>query len=113
MKTAKEYKDSLRERKIRVYVKGELLDSASVIDHPFIRGHVNSAAMTYALAGNPEYEDLMTTTSHLTGHKINRFTHIHQSVDAAYHLPEDRYLLSALRGLRRHERHLHRYLRVR
>ena len=24
--------------KIRVYVKGELLDSASVIDHPFIRG---------------------------------------------------------------------------
>lgn len=42
MKTAKEYKDSLRERKIRVYVKGELLDSASVIDHPFIRGHVNS-----------------------------------------------------------------------
>ena len=81
MKTAKEYKDSLRERKIRVYVKGELLDSASVIDHPFIRGHVNSAAMTYALAGNPEYEDLMTTTSHLTGHKINRFTHIHQSVD--------------------------------
>lgn len=81
MKTAQEYKDSLRERKIRVYVKGQLLDSREVIDHPFIRGHVNSAAMTYALAGNPEYADLMTTTSHLTGHKINRFTHIHQSVD--------------------------------
>ena len=81
MKTAQEYKDSLRERKIRVYVKGQLLDSREVIDHPFIRGHVNSAAMTYALAGNPEYADLMTTTSHLTGRKINRFTHIHQSVD--------------------------------
>ena len=36
--------------------------------------------MTYALAGSPQYEDLMTTTSHLTGKKINRFTHIHQSV---------------------------------
>lgn len=81
MKTAQEYKDSLRQRNIRVYVKGELLESDKVIDHPFIRGHVNSAAMTYALAGNPEYADMMTATSHLTGHKINRFTHIHQSVE--------------------------------
>ena len=29
----------------------------------------------------PEYEDLMTAKSHLTGKKISRFTHIHQSVD--------------------------------
>ncbi len=81
MKTAQEYKDSLRQRNIRVYVKGQLLNSQEVIDHPFIRGHVNSAAMTYALANAPEYEDLMTATSHLTGHKINRFTHIHQSTE--------------------------------
>ena len=35
--------------------------------------------MTYDLAQMPEYEDLMTATSSLTGEKINRFTHIHQS----------------------------------
>jgi len=29
----------------------------------------------------PEHEDLMTAKSHLTGKKISRFTHIHQSVD--------------------------------
>ena len=81
MKTAQEYKDSLRSRNIKVYLKGELLDSKTLIDHPFIRGHVNYAAMTYALAGSKEYEDLMTATSHLTGKKINRFTHIHQSTD--------------------------------
>ncbi|MEG0779253.1 MAG: 4-hydroxyphenylacetate 3-hydroxylase N-terminal domain-containing protein [Oscillospiraceae bacterium] len=81
MKTAQEYKDSLRDRKIQVYLKGELLDSATVIDHPFIKGHVNAAAMTYALANAPEYEEIMTTTSHLTGRKINRFTHIHQSTE--------------------------------
>lgn len=81
MKTAKEYKDSLRERKIKVYLKGELLDSTTLIDHPFIRGHVNAAAMTYALANTEEYKDLCTATSHLTGHKINRFTHIHQSTE--------------------------------
>ena len=45
------------------------------------RPHINSAALTYELALRPEYEDLMTATSHLTGKKINRFTHIHQSVD--------------------------------
>lgn len=81
MKTAQEYKDSLRQRHIKVYLKGELLDSATLIDHPFIRGHVNAAAMTYALANTKEYEELMTATSHLTGKKINRFTHIHQSTD--------------------------------
>jgi len=37
--------------------------------------------MTYDLACTPEYEEIMTATSHLTGKKINRFTHIHMSVD--------------------------------
>jgi 4-hydroxybutyryl-CoA dehydratase/vinylacetyl-CoA-Delta-isomerase len=33
------------------------------------------------LAHNPEYSDLAVVTSNLTGEKINRFTHLHQSVD--------------------------------
>lgn len=81
MMTGQEYKDSLRNRNIKVYIKGELIDSYNLIDHPFIKGHVNAAAMTYDLAHDPAYEDLMTTTSHLTGKKINRFTHIHQSTE--------------------------------
>jgi 4-hydroxybutyryl-CoA dehydratase/vinylacetyl-CoA-Delta-isomerase len=64
-----------------VYFKGELLDSKTLIDHPFIKGHVNSAAMTYELAFDPQYEDLMTTTSSFTGKKINRFTCLHMSTD--------------------------------
>ena len=36
---------------------------------------------TYDLAADPQYEDVMTAVSHLTGEKINRFTHIHQSTD--------------------------------
>ena len=81
MKTGQEYKDSLRKRNIKVYFKGQLIPSEEVIDHPYIRGHVNSAAMTYDLAMDPKYEDLMTVKSHLTGEKINRFTHIHQSTE--------------------------------
>ena len=46
----------------------------NVVDHPIIRPSLNSVAMTYELAQMPEYEDLMTATSNLTGEKINRFT---------------------------------------
>lgn len=79
MMTGQEYKDSLKDRNIKVYIKGELIDNKDLIDHPFIRGHVNAASMTYELAHDPAFEDIMTATSHLTGKKINRFTHIHQS----------------------------------
>lgn len=81
MKTGKEYIDSLRSRNIKVYLKGEVLDPKTIPDHPFIKGHCNSAAMTFDLAHDPATEDLVTTTSHLTGKKINRFTHIHHSVE--------------------------------
>ena len=37
--------------------------------------------MTYALASDEEYRDLATTTSHLTGRTISRFTHVHQNVE--------------------------------
>ena len=37
-------------------------------------------ATTYELAEKPEFQDLITATSHITGNKINRFTHIHQSI---------------------------------
>lgn len=81
MKTGKEYIESLRNRKIKVYFKGQPLDPRTLSEHPYIRGHFNSAAVTYDLAHDPAAEDLMTTTSHLTGKKINRFTHIHQSTE--------------------------------
>jgi len=38
-------------------------------------------AATYELAEKPEFQDLMTATSHLTGKKINRFAHIHHSIE--------------------------------
>lgn len=77
--TAKEYVDSLRKLKTRVYMFGEKIDNW--VDHPMIRPSINCVAMTYSLALDPRYEDLMTATSNLTGHKINRFTHLHQSTD--------------------------------
>ena len=77
MMTAKEYIDSLRKLNTRVYMFGEKIDNW--VDHPMIRPSINCVAMTYALAQDPQYADLMTATSSLTGRKINRFTHLHQS----------------------------------
>ncbi|NLT94248.1 MAG: 4-hydroxybutyryl-CoA dehydratase [Clostridia bacterium] len=76
MKNGLEYIESLRSLKPVIYCNGERIES--VVDHPMTRPHVNAAAMTYAFAFGP-YKDLATATSHLTGKKVNRFTHIHQS----------------------------------
>ena len=81
MLTGKEYIESLRNRDIKVYFKGELLDAKTLPENPFMRGHFNAAAMTYDMAFDPATEHLLTTRSHLTGKKINRFTHIHSSVE--------------------------------
>jgi 4-hydroxybutyryl-CoA dehydratase/vinylacetyl-CoA-Delta-isomerase len=77
--TAQEYIDSLQKLKRTIYVMGELVEDP--VNHPIVRPSVNSVAMTYQLALEPEYEDLMTCTSSLTGEKINRFSHLHQSTD--------------------------------
>lgn len=79
MKTAKEYIDSLRDMHHEIHLFGERLKSP--VDHPIIRPTVNCVAATYELAHQPDYESLLTATSHLTGKKINRFCHIHQSLD--------------------------------
>jgi len=77
--TAAQYIESLRKLNTRVYMFGEKVDNW--VDHPIIRPSINCVAMTYALAQDPEYADIMTTTSSLTGKTINRFTHLHQSTD--------------------------------
>ena len=79
MKTAQQYEDSLRKMKFKVFLQGEQVEVP--VDHPIIRPSLNSVKMTYELAADPLHEDLMTAKSHLTGKKINRFCHLHQSCD--------------------------------
>ena len=77
--TAQEYIESLRRMNTRVYMFGKKVDDW--VDHPIIRPSINSVAMTYSLAQEGEYEPLMTATSNLTGKKVNRFNHLHQSTE--------------------------------
>lgn len=77
--TGAQYIESLRKLKTRVYMFGEQVENW--VDHPIIRPSINSVAMTYELAHDPEYADLMTAKSNLTGETVNRFSHLHQSTD--------------------------------
>lgn len=79
MKTAAQYEESLRQLKLKVYLQGELVENP--VDHPIIRPSMNSVKATYALAEDPQYAELMTVTSHLSGEKINRFCHLHQNAE--------------------------------
>jgi 4-hydroxybutyryl-CoA dehydratase/vinylacetyl-CoA-Delta-isomerase len=76
MMTKDEYIESLRRQKKRIFLMGEEIEN--YVDHPIIRPSINACGATYDLASQPEYEELMTATSSLTGKKINRFTHLHQ-----------------------------------
>ena len=79
LKTPEEFIQSIADLDLEIYLFGEKVDD--YVNHPVIRPSLNCIAMTYELARQPEYEDLMLATSHLTGTKVNRFTHIHQSTE--------------------------------
>jgi len=79
LKTAEEYVESLRKLNLNVYFFGKRVEEPA--DFPITKPSQNSVALTYSLAQDPSYSDVMTATSHLTGERINRFTHIPQSTE--------------------------------
>ena len=59
--TSEDYINSLRGRKLKVYLFGELVEEP--VEHPMIRPSINAVAETYELAqSEPE---LASATSHL------------------------------------------------
>jgi 4-hydroxybutyryl-CoA dehydratase/vinylacetyl-CoA-Delta-isomerase len=70
--TGDEYISSIRNRSLKVYLFGELVEEPT--DHPIIRPSINALAKTYDLAiENPE---LALVTSPFTGEKVSRFLNI-------------------------------------
>ncbi|MFQ6075496.1 MAG: 4-hydroxyphenylacetate 3-hydroxylase family protein [Candidatus Bathyarchaeia archaeon] len=77
--SGEEYLKSLTRLKPTIYVLGTRVENA--FEHPMLRAAADTVAVTYDLAKDPKYEGLMTARSHVTGERINRFTHVHQSVE--------------------------------
>lgn len=75
IKTGEEYIQSLRGRKLKIFLFGELIDN--YVDHPMIRPSINALAETYDLAVREE--ELASAQSSLSGKRVNRFLHIAES----------------------------------
>lgn len=70
--TGDDYINSLRNRGLKVYLLGELVEEP--VDHKIIRPSINALAKTYDLAiSSPE---LASVVSPFTGERVSRFLHI-------------------------------------
>ncbi len=78
--TGQQYRDSIKNMKINVFCFGEKIENQ--LEHPITRPAIDAVALAYDLAHDPNYQDKITAVSHLTGERINYFTHL-------YHSPED------------------------
>lgn len=72
---SEEYLERIRRLKDNIYMEGGLVKR----DDPRLMPGVRVILVTYDIALDPKYKDLFTTTSHLDGRQISRFSHIHQS----------------------------------
>lgn len=77
MRTREQYLDKLRSMRRNVYLGGELVAR----DDPRLLPGINVIGLSFDLVDDPEFKDLLNTTSHLSGQRINRFTHPHRSVE--------------------------------
>lgn len=94
LKTAEQYKESLRKLKPNMYKFGQLIEDVTTDSNT--RRTVEGHSQLYSAALDPQYADIFSTTSHLTGDKVSRYLAINQSAEdmianckmkrAAYHL---------------------------
>jgi 4-hydroxybutyryl-CoA dehydratase/vinylacetyl-CoA-Delta-isomerase len=75
--TADEYRDRISKLKPKLFIGGKRVKKLP--DHPITRGVIEATARIYELTLDPQYSNIMTAQSHLTGETISRSLHIHQS----------------------------------
>jgi 4-hydroxybutyryl-CoA dehydratase/vinylacetyl-CoA-Delta-isomerase len=79
VKTKEQYEESIRDLNFLVYMWGKR--GKYLADNPVVSPSFNTLSMTYEMAHTPEYVDIATATSHITGEKISRFNHICQCIE--------------------------------
>lgn len=79
VKTKEQYEESIGSLNFLVYMWGKR--GKYLADNPVVRPSFTTLSRTYEMAYNPDYVDIMTARSHITGETINRFNHIYQEID--------------------------------
>lgn len=75
LRTREQYIADLGKKNRNLYYNGEKIDRLDEVQMPTI----NAMATSFDMAQKPEFADLYTAKSHITGETINRFCHIHQT----------------------------------
>ena len=75
--TYEAYIERMKKMRPNIYLDGKCVDRMG----PWNESGFWVMKQCYDIANDPAYEDVCVTTSHLTGKKINRCTHIHHSQD--------------------------------
>jgi len=83
MRSREAYLEGINRLRPNLYLGGVKVEPP-ILNHPQIRAHAEVLASTFEGPEDPELSELATATSHLTGERINRFTHIHQSREDLY-----------------------------
>jgi 4-hydroxybutyryl-CoA dehydratase/vinylacetyl-CoA-Delta-isomerase len=77
IRSGSDYVASLRDRRLAVYLFGELIDEP--VDHPIVRPSIDAMAATYDLAADDP--ESATAHSDLIDAPVNRFLHVTRSAD--------------------------------
>jgi 4-hydroxybutyryl-CoA dehydratase/vinylacetyl-CoA-Delta-isomerase len=96
MKTAEQYVASLRERDLRLFVRGEPIDDP--VDHPLVAASVRTVAETYRLAEDPRTRDVVVAHSRFIDDDVNRFTHIFETAQDLHKKQAMQRLLGQITG---------------
>ncbi|MGO8880404.1 MAG: 4-hydroxyphenylacetate 3-hydroxylase family protein [Desulfomonilaceae bacterium] len=79
IKTGDQYLKSLEALKIEAHVLGKKTQEPG--SHGLIGPSRQAVAFTYDAAHRPESREMLRAVSHLCNNEVNRFTHLHQSVE--------------------------------
>jgi 4-hydroxybutyryl-CoA dehydratase/vinylacetyl-CoA-Delta-isomerase len=79
MKTAQQYKESLRTMEPNIYKFGELI--IDVTTHPATRRTIEGHAQIFTAIVDPQYQDILTTISPLTNTRVSRYRSIIRTPD--------------------------------
>ncbi|MHA1961510.1 MAG: 4-hydroxyphenylacetate 3-hydroxylase family protein [Candidatus Thorarchaeota archaeon] len=77
MRTGNDYKQALIKMKPNVIIGGKTVGR----DDDRLQGVIKTISETFDLAKEPEFSDLLKAQSHVVNKEVNRFTHIHQSIE--------------------------------
>jgi len=77
IRTFEDYRDRIYGMKPNVFIGGQKVERSD----PRLQGGMRIVRETFDRANDPEFADLTTARSHLSGQAVNRFCHIHQSAE--------------------------------